>query len=1087
MTSSQDESVGGASNYQADGQAPTGRGRRADEVMSGPIGWMAQNRVASNLLMLLLLIGGLIVSLRVKQEIFPEFSTDTISVSVLYRGASPAEVEQGIILSIEDEVRGLDGVKEVTAVATESRGVVTIELLSGADAGKALQDVKNAVDSILSFPEEAERPVVSLVEVRSQVLTILVHGDHDERTLRDVAEGIRDDLLQRPGVTLVELSATRPLEIAIEVPQRHLRAYDLTLDDIAREVRETAIELPAGGMKTTAGEVLLRTQERRDFAREYADIPVASAPDGSRILVGDIAEISDGFEDTDEEAHYNGRRVVGIKVYRVGDETPQAVSDIVHAYLAEITPNLAGGIGLTIWNDQSEIYRGRVNLLLKNAFLGLVLVLLLLGLFLDPRLAFWVTLGIPISILGSFLFIPFTGASINMISLFAFIVTLGIVVDDAVVVGENVYEKRQHGLPFLRAAVDGAKEISGPVFFAVLTNIVAFLPLFIVPGPTGKFFRQIPSVVVAVFVVSLIESLFILPAHLSHQSADSRFWKIIGTPRRVFAALLQRFIMNGYRPLLGVALTNRYATVAVGAAVLTLAGGAVGGGYLQFSFIPRIDVDVIGAHATLPFGVPMETARRVRQQLLDAAALAVETHGGAEIVRGTYTHIGARLQSLGPPGAGQAGPSGSHLVGVQLSLVPSDQRGAGSLEVVNTWRQAASHIAGIETLSFDAETDVDDGAAIDIQLTHRTRATLEAAATELAQSLAGYAGVRDIDDGFARGKPQLSLTVKPEARSLGINATDLARQVRSSFYGSEALRQQRGRNEVRVMVRLPDAERRTAHTVERLILRTDRGGEIPLVQAARVERGHAYTEIRRREGRRIIAVTADVDEAVSNANTIINELQRKELAALTQRYAGLSYVLEGERASQQESLGALAIGFVFALLGIYALLAIPFGSYLQPLIVMLSIPFGIIGAIIGHLLLGFHLSIISMFGIVALAGVVINDSLVMVVTANRLRHTQQLSATAAVTQAGIRRFRPILLTSLTTFFGLTPMIFETSVQARFLIPMAVSIGFGILFATVIILVLLPASYLILEDVAHFPAKLRVVLGGPSAAPKGDMT
>ena len=1055
--------------------------RPKQKFSGGLIAWMVHNPVAANLLMLLFLLGGLLLSSRVKQEIFPEFSADTITVSVLYRGASPAEVEQGIILSIEDEVRGLDGVKEVTALATEGRGVVTIELLSSADTGKALQDVKNAVDSILSFPEEAERPIVSLVEIRNQVLTILVHGDQEEQTLRDLAEQIRDTLLQRPGITLVELAATRPLEISIEVPQRNLRAYNLTLDGIAREVREAAIELPAGGVKTAGGEILLRTQERRDFAREYANIPVASAPDGSQILVGDIAQIYDGFEETDEEAFFNGQRTVKVQVYRVGNETPQSVSDTIRAYLAEIEPNIPSGIGLTIWDDRSEVYRDRVNLLVKNASLGLVLVLVLLGLFLDPKLAFWVTLGIPISILGSFLFLPITGASINMISLFAFIVTLGIVVDDAVVVGENVYEKRQHGMPFLRAAIEGAREISGPVFFAVLTNIVAFLPLFFVPGTIGKFFGQIPAVVVAVFVVSLVESLFILPAHLSHQSSETRLWKILGKPQRLFAPLLQRCISRGYQPLLRVALANRYATVAIGIAMLILAAGAVGGGHIQFSFIPRIDADVVTAQATLPFGVPMETSRRVQQQLLDAASATVETHGGVGIVRGMYTGIGSPLRTFGPPGAGGGGAGGSHIVGVQVSLVPADQRQVRSPDFVHAWREAASQIVGIETLTFNAETGVSDGAAIDIQLTHRTRATLEAAATELAQSLAGYAGVLDIDDGFARGKPQLSLTVKPEARSLGINATDLARQVRSSFYGAEALRQQRGRNEVRVMVRLPENERRTAYTVEQLILRTDQGGEIPLFQAAAVERGYAYTEIRRREGRRVIAVTADVDEAVSNATTITAEVLSQELPALMQKYPGLSYVLEGEQASQKESLEAMSIGFLFALLGIYGLLAVPFRSYLQPLIVMLSIPFGIIGAIIGHLLLGYGLSIISLFGIIALAGVVINDSLVLVVTANAIRDTQGISSSEAVSLAGARRFRPILLTSLTTFFGLTPMIFETSLQARFLIPMAISIGFGVLFATVIILVLLPASYVILEDLDHAAQSVRALFGGSRAS------
>ena len=1040
--------------------------------LSGPISWMARNHVAANLMMLLFILGGLIVSTRVKQEVFPEFSIDIVTISVPYPGASPEEVEQGIILSIEDRVRGLDGVKQVTAVAREGYGSVIVELLTGANAGKALQDVKNAVDSILSFPEEAERPMVSLVDLRNQVLTIMVYGQQDEQTLRDLAEQVRDDLLQRPGITLVELAAVRPLEIAIEVSQRNLRAYNLTLDQIAREVREAAIELPAGGVKAAGGEILLRTQERRDFASEFADIPVASAPDGSTITVSDIAEILDGFEETDEEAFYNGQRAVQVNVFRVGRETPQSVSNNVRAYLDEVKPNLPQGVELAVWNDMSEVYRDRLNLLLKNAAIGLCLVLLMLSLFLDPKLAFWVTLGIPISILGSFLFLPVTGASINMISLFAFIVTLGIIVDDAVVIGENVYEKRQQGLPFLRAAIDGAREIAGPVIFAVLTNIAAFLPLFFVPGAAGKFFRQIPAIVVAVFIVSLIESLFILPAHLSPQDKPSRFWIIIGRPRLLFGKLLQVFIKRVYQPILQTTIVNRYTTVAIGITMLILAVGAVVGGHIQFSFMPRIDADLITAQATLPFGVPMETSRRVQQQLVEAAQATIKAYGGSDIVRGLYTQIGSALREPGPEGGSSSGAGGSHLVGVQIALVPSDQREVGSVEFANAWRQATSNIAGLEALTFDAEVGFSSGGAVDIQLTHRSRPTLEAAAAELAEGLAHYAGVIDIDDGFSRGKPQLSFTIKPEARSLGINATDLARQVRSSFYGAEALRQQRGRNEVKVMVRLPQHERRTVHTVEQLVLRTDQGGEIPLMQAAEVERGHAYTEIWRREGRRIVAITADVNEKVSNTNTIIAELTAKELPALMQKYPGLGYGHEGEQAWQKESLEAMGIGFMFALLAIYGLLAVPFKSYLQPLIVMLSIPFGIIGAVIGHVLLGYELSLMSMFGIVALAGVVINDSLVLVVTANRLRDEEQASPSEAIFYAGVRRFRPILLTSLTTFLGLTPMIFETSLQARFLIPMAISIGFGVLFATVIILVIVPAAYLILEDVLYVFRSMR---------------
>ena len=1038
---------------------------------TGPIAWMARNHVAANLVMLIFVVGGFIASTRVKQEVMPEFATDIVLVSVPYPGASPAEVEQGIILSIEDQVRSVDGVKKVTSTARESHGSVVVELLTGADASKALQDVKNGVDSIQSFPEEAEKPVVSLIELRNQVVTLMVYGDQDEHTLRDLAEQIRDELLQRPDITLVELGAVRPLEIAIEVSQQNLRAHNLTLGRIAREVREAAVELPAGGLKAAGGEILLRTQERRDFASEYANIPVASSPNGSRITVGDIATIKDGFEDWDFESYYNTQPAVQVNVFRVARETPQSVSASVHTYLEEIQPRLPDGIGLAVWNDSSEIYRDRMSLLLKNAFFGLCLVLLLLGLFLDPKLAFWVTLGIPISVMGAFLLLPFSGASINMISLFAFIITLGIIVDDAVVVGENVYEKRQSGMPFLQAAIEGAQEIAGPVVFAVLTNIAAFLPLMFVPGVAGNFFRNIPAVTISVFSISLIESLFILPAHLSHQDTPNRFWTALNRPRILFSGFLQSFIDRIYQPAVRAAISYRYATLMTGLAALILALGAVGGGHIQFSFMPRVDADIVTAQATLPFGVPLDTSRRVQQQMLEGLQVAINTHGGPDIIRGTYTQIGAALRTGGP---GEEAPklSGSHLAGVQVALVPSDQRAVSSVEFSKTWRQATTHIVGLESLTFRAESGFSADGALDIQLTHRSRPILEAAAAELAEILTGYAGVTDVDDGVSRGKPQLSLTVKPEARSLGINATDLARQLRGSFYGAEALRQQRGRNEVKVMVRLPEAERHTAHTLEQLVIRTEQGGEIPLLQAAAVEYGRAYTEIRRRQGRRIMAVTADVDEEVSNANKIVAELEQNELPLLMQKYPGLNYALEGEQEWQKESLSAMGVGFIFALMTIYALLAIPFKSYMQPLIVMLSIPFGIIGAVIGHVLLGYELSLISMFGIIALAGVVINDALVLVVTANQFRDSDQLSPREAVFQAGTRRFRPILLTSLTTFFGLMPMIFETSMQARFLIPMAISIGFGILFATGIILFIVPASYLILEDILALPQLLR---------------
>ncbi len=1031
-------------------------------IPSGPIAWMARHTVAANLVMLIFILGGLLVSTQIKQEVFPQFEVDVIRVSVTYPGASPEEVEQGIILSIEDAVRGLDGVKKVTSTASEGSALIQIELLNGINTNSTLQDVNNEVEGIQSFPELAEEPIISLVEVRHQVLTLMVYGHQEEQILRDVAERIRDDLLQRSGITLVELGIARPREISVEVPQRHLRAYGLTLDRIAQEIREATIEIPGGGVKTTSGEVLLRTQERRDFGQEYAEIPIASTLDGATIRVKDIATIKDGFEDTDEEAFYNGQRAIQVKVFRTGNESPQSVSDSVHEYLKELQAELPAGIGLAVWNDQSEIYQDRMQLLLKNAAIGLILVLLLLGLFLDLKLAFWVTLGLPTAIIGSFLFIPMTGASINMISLFAFIITLGIIVDDAVVAGEIMYQKREEGLPFLQAAIAGAQEIAGPITFAVLTNIAAFLPLFFVPGTMGNFMRQIPAVVVAVFVVSLIESLFILPAHLAGTKNSSPFWHTMDRPRIWFSQHMERFIQDRYQPFLRGVIANKYLTVAIGFAILILAIGTVAGGHIPFSFIPGIDSEIVMAQATLPYGAPIEASREVLQRMLDTAQTTIETHGGSSILRGIYAQIGTALPQLGPGDAPTA-VAGSHLVGMMVFLVPADQRDISGGQFANEWRALIGSIPGLESLTFKAETGPTGGAPIDIQLTHRSRPILEAAAQELAESLSHYDGVTDIDDGVSKGKPQMSFRIKPEAQSLGLNAMDLAQQVRGAFYGVEALRQQRGRHEVKVMVRLPEEERRRYFTVEQLVLQTEQGGEITLAEAADIEPGHAYTEIKRRDGRRIVAVTADVDDQISNANTIIGEITSNELAALTQKFPGLNYSLEGEQASQQESLSALAVGFALAMLLIYGLLAIPFRSYVQPLIVMLSIPFGIIGAVAGHFLLGYGLSIISLFGIIALAGVVVNDSLVLIVATNQLRDEKHIPLIEAIVQGAMKRFRPIVLTSLTTFLGLAPMIFETALQARFIIPMAISLGFGILFGTVIILTIVPSVYLIMED------------------------
>ncbi|MCB9786853.1 MAG: efflux RND transporter permease subunit [Deltaproteobacteria bacterium] len=1045
---------------------------------------MARNTVAANLLMLVLLVGGYLVSGRIKQEVFPEFQLDWVMVQVAYPGASPEEVEKGIVLAIEEQVRGLDGVKQVVSSASEGSGNVYVELLLGTSPEKALSDIKTAVDRVTSLPEDAERPVVSLLSNRKNVVSVALYGDLDEKGLKELAEQLRDQILTDPRVTQVELSGTRPTEISIEVPGERLRKYGLTLDAVAAAVRREAVQVPAGQVKTAGGEVLLRTDERRELGHEFENIPVLTTRDGATVTVGQLATVEDGFQDVDRYATFQGQRAVLIDVYRVGEETPIAVADAVREKLDAFESRLPPGLHVAVTSDDSEMYRDRIDLLMRNALFGLILVFVTLGLFLKLQLSFWVTLGIPVSFLGTMMLMPATGVSINMISLFAFIVTLGIVVDDAIVVGENVYEYRQRGMSMMEAAIRGAQAVAVPVTFSVLTTVVAFMPLFFVPGFMGKLFGVIPAVVVCVLLMSLVESLFILPSHLAHQFSPPRRgllragWIVLMVPlailrpfawsfeqlRIAFSGALAWFIARIYAPSVAFAVRERYLTLAVGVATLAVVVGLIAGGRVDFAFMPRLESDNVRASAALPFGTPVEETQAVQQRLIDGLRETLEELGGEDkLSRGIYAVIGQGI-SDGGPGGGVRGIPGGHVTNVRLRMVPSaDRPGVTASRLVDLWRSKVGDIPGVEALTFKSNMGPSAGSPIDVQLSHRDVAVLEQAATELAGKLRSYAGVYDLDTGFSEGKPQLDLTLTPLAEASGVTATDIARQVRGAFYGSEALRQQRGRDELRVFVRRPESERRSEHDIESFIIRTPSGADLPLADAAHIERGHAATSIGRADGRRVIHVTGEVDLAVNNPTKIAASIEKDLLPQLREHYPDLSWSMEGEQREQRESLQALGRGFTLAMFVIFAMLAVVFRSYIQPIVVMAAIPFGIVGAVMGHVLMGFELSIMSMMGIVALSGVVVNDSLVMVHAANEFRDDEGLAPHDAIQAAGIRRFRPILLTSLTTFFGLMPMILETSMQARFLVPMALSLGFGVVFATFITLVLVPAFYTIVED------------------------
>ena len=1042
---------------------PGDQGKRKKGFLRGPLGWMTNNTVAANILMFVLLAGGAIKAYDIKQEVFPEFDLETIVVNVPYPGASPEEVEQGVVLAVEESVRSIDGVKKVTSTATEGFGVSTVELLLGTDTDQALNEIKAAVDRITSFPENIERPTVFMARLQSQVTSLVFYGDQSEKALKDIAERAREELLQDERITVIEIDGVRPLEISVEVAQEDLRRYHLTIDQVAGVIRQASVELPGGGIKTAGGEVLVRTAERRDTGQELEAVALLSLPDGTTVHLGDIANVVDGFAETDQETTYNGQRAVMLNVFRVGEQTPIDVSNAVREYIAAAKDTLPPGVQVAEWFDRSDFYKERRDLLYRNAMMGLVLVLLVLGVFLEIRLAFWVTMGIPISFVGALLFLPMTDVSINMISMFAFILVLGMVVDDAIIVGESIYRWRQKGLSRLEAAVQGVREVAVPVTFAIITTVIAYLPMLFVPGIMGKFFRVIPIVVIIVLIMSLVESLLILPAHLAQSQPSQRgIFGWINTQQQRFSRVLERHIQRFYVPMVTAAVRRRYLTMCVCFAVFFATIGLVAGGRVAFEFMPSVDSDVIQVQAEMPYGTAIERTREVQERLVSAAEELLEEYGGEDqLSKGIYSNLGSGI-FLGGPGGPPTGSSGSHLTGAAVYLVPTDLRDFTASDFTRAWRKQVGEIPGIDRLRFQYSTGPGSGTPINIELSHPNMDRLRAAATDLAVRLQDFAGTYDVDDGFTDGKEQLDIELTAEGRALGLTELELARQIRSAFFGAEAVRQQRGRDELRVYVRLPRDERKSEYNIEEMIVRTPQGGEIPLSRAAHIDRGSSYTQIKRIDGRRAVSVTSEVDTAVANAEQIMNNLTTEVLPELLAAHPGVQFGLGGDALEQRDAMGSLFVGLGMAVLGIFGVLAIVFRSYMQPVVVLLAVPFGIVGAVIGHIVMGFNLSFMSMMGIVALSGVVVNDSLVLIDAVNRLRVTG-MPMLDSVIAGGAVRFRPIILTSLTTFFGLAPMILETSVQARFLIPMAISLGFGIIFATLITLLLVPAAYVIMED------------------------
>lgn len=1013
----------------------------------GPIAWMVHNRVTPNLIMFALLAGGLLMTSLIKQEVFPDFDLDRITVSVAYPGATPEQIDQNVVLAIEEKLRDLSGIDDTTATASEGSGTVILKLSESADAQAVYQDVQQAVSRISTFPADAERPVIQLSAHTRGVLGIQLYGDVSAVALRAYAEQVRDQLLQSSDITQVELEGARNYVMRIEVTQDRLRSYDLTLKDVGDRVAAAAVDVGGGSVDTRGGEILLRLKGRRDSARQFERIPILTTAGGTVIHLGDIATITDGFERSNIQASYDGQPSIGVAVYRVGKQTPIQVADAARAAMAEVATGLPPELHYAINGDRSLVYKERLQLLLKNAFMGLVLVLVLLSLFLDMRLAFWVTMGIPTAFLGAFLFLPLMDVTINMMSMFAFIIALGIVVDNAIIAGENIYEHRERGASLAQAAITGAREVAMPVSFSILTNIVTFLPLLLIPGFLGKIFGVIPLVVITVFLVSWVEALLILPAHLAHgrNRRGNPVSRAIHNRQKAFSKGFLALVANYYAPFVKAMIKRRYLTSAFGIGVLAIVLAWAVSGRMGFSLMPKVESDRAQATLTLPFGSPVATMVATRKRMEAAANKVIAAHGGSKLATGIFTTIT------------------ENSVRMHVYLTPADTRPISTSAFIKAWRRQLGEVPGAQASQFLSDAGgPGSGKDITVNLSHRDSQVLDRAAQALAVRLGQFASATDIDSGVAQGKNQLSFTLNNAGRSLGLTNAIVGAQVRAAFYGSEALRQLRGRNEVKVMVTLPQAERNSRAAVRNLLIRTPENTYVPLHQIADIASTRAYTQITRRNGRRSVQVSAAVNPP-SATSRIIQTLNSDTLPALGRDYPGLSYDYDGRQADAQNSVNALLVGFILSLAGIYMLLAIPFGSYVQPMIVMMAIPFGIVGAIIGHEIMGYSLSVISLMGALALAGVVVNDSLVLFHYANQLRAAGH-SAADAVGLAAVRRFRPILLTTITTFGGLAPMIFETSRQARFMIPMAISLGYGILFATGITLALVPCFYVIVEDI-----------------------
>lgn len=1032
-----------------------------DNVSKGIIYWFARNSVAANLLMMLLLIGGVFGIFQVQKKVFPALEFNSVVVRVPYLGAAPQEVEEGVILKIEEALENLEGIKQITSTAVEGLATVSIEAESSYDVQTLLDEIKVQVDSIPSFPENTEKPVVYRQKASQDVLWLSVYGNVSERQLKEFAKDVRDQVANLPGISDVQVLGARDYEISVEVSESDLQRYQITFNEVVRAIQSFSIDVPGGAIRTPGGDILLRASGQGYRGPDFERIPLITASDGTRVLLGEVATIRDEFVEVDGFATFDGRPAISLRVRAVGDENALEISQRVNQWLDDNATNFPPNVQASAWGDSSFYLADRLNMMLENMFFGALLVFIVLSLFLRVKVALWVIVGMVVCFFGALAMMPLEpiDVSINLLSLFAFILVLGIVVDDAIIIGEAAYsEIDKHGHS-LDNVVRGAKKVAMPATFGVLTTIAAFSPMLMVTGTFGVIWQTIGSVVILCLVFSLVESKLILPAHLANTSFKrvtpeqrNRFQRI----RTVFSEGIKEFIETRYRPFLELSIANRYTTLSLFFAALIVTLGLFAGGFVRFVFFPDIPSDFIEVSVDMEEGSSVAARDRAIEQVLGAMNRMNEqtiSEFGEPVIK----HAIAFDQ-------GQLGAS------VFVELTKGEAREITDRQIQDRWRREIPEIAGIRSLEVGSGGGFGPPGDISFQLASDNLIELQNIKDEITDYLLAYTGVTEVNDSFRGGSDEIRLSMLPKAESLGLTLQQVAQQVRFGFYGAEAQRVQRDDEEVKVMVRYPLEDRTSIEHLQRMRIRVG-GQTIPFDEVASIEMGKGYASIIRVDGERSVTMTVAVDKQIAEPGEVLSDLRNNALPDMLARYPSVTFELQGSSREEGEALISLAQGAVLALFAIYALMAIPLKSYSQPLIIMSVIPFGIVGAIFGHLVLGLSVSVLSLCGIIALSGVVVNDSLIMVDFVNRARREGH-DLQQAILDSGAQRFRAIILTSLTTFVGLVPIMFERSLQAQVVIPMAVSLAFGILFATFITLILVPCLYLILADSKRWVSNIR---------------